>query len=60
MTTGLDAQYMTFPDRMDEVRSRYSPDHYVVQALDAGMAEREEAVERAREWIASVGLVGQV
>lgn len=60
MTTGPDGQCMSFPERMDEVRERYGPDHYVVRALDAGMAEREAAVRRAEEWIKSVGLEGQV
>jgi hypothetical protein len=60
MTTGPDGQCMTFPERMNEIRSRYGPDHYVVRALDAGMAERETAVARAREWIESAGLAGQV
>lgn len=56
MTTGPDGQCMTFAERMKEIRGRYGPDHYVVRALDSGMAEREAAVTRAQEWIESAGL----
>jgi len=41
MTTGPDGQCTTFTERMDDVRERYGSGHYVVRALDAGMAERE-------------------
>jgi hypothetical protein len=47
MTTGPDGQCMTLTEWMDEVRERYGPEHYVARALDAGMAEREAAVQRA-------------
>ena len=60
MTIGPDGQCMTFAERMGEVRDRYGPDHYVVQALDAGMNEREQAVRRSEDWIEQVGLTGQV
>lgn len=56
MTIGPDGQCMSFTDRMDDVRERYGPMHYVTQALDRGMAERLGAVQRAESWIASVGL----
>jgi len=59
MTIGPDGQCMSFAERMDDVRARYGPDHYVTQALDRGMAERVGAVERAEAWIASVGLAGR-
>lgn len=54
MTTGPDGQPMTFTDRMNEVRARYGPAHYVVRALDAGMAQREAAVTRVQEWLEAV------
>jgi putative nucleotidyltransferase with HDIG domain len=60
MTIGPDGQRMTFAERMQDVRDRYDPGHYVIRALDAGMPERRAAVARAQEWIASVGLAGQV
>jgi hypothetical protein len=60
MTIGPDGQCMTFHERMDDVRARYGPDHYVIQALDRGMAERLGAVTRAERWIEEVGLTGQV
>lgn len=56
MTVGPGGQCMTFARRMEDVRERYPPDHYVVRALDAGMGERRAAVERAESWIESVGL----
>lgn len=60
MTTGPDGQSMTFEERMEEIRIRYCSDHYVVQALDAGMAERIAAVKRARQWVDSKGLTNYV
>ena len=45
---------------MDDVRARYAPDHYVIRALDVGMAERRAAVARASEWIDSLGIADQV
>ena len=56
MTVGPDGQRLTFPARMEEVRERYPPDHYIARALDVGMRERELAVGRAEAWIADVGL----
>ncbi len=55
MTIGPDGQCMDFAARMDDVRARYSPDHYVIRALDAGMNERRAAVARASAWIDDVG-----
>jgi hypothetical protein len=60
MTTGPGGECMSFDRRMEEVQERYSPDHYVVRALEAGMAARRAAVERAERWIERVGLAGQV
>lgn len=60
MTVGPDGQCVSFVDRMAEVRERYPADHYVSQALDVGMADREAAVMRARAWIERVGLADQV
>jgi putative nucleotidyltransferase with HDIG domain len=60
MTIGPDGQCMDFDARMDDVRARYSPDHYVIRALNAGMAERRAAVARASEWIDRVGARDQV
>ncbi|WP_218590074.1 HD domain-containing protein [Pseudonocardia oceani] len=60
MTIGPDGQCMDFEARMDDVRARYVPDHYVIRALDAGMAERRAAMARASEWIDSVGIADQV
>jgi hypothetical protein len=60
MTTGPDGQCMDFSARMDDVRARYAPDHYVARALDAGMAERQDAMRRAEQWIAQVGADAQV
>jgi hypothetical protein len=60
MTIGPSGEHMTFEQRMAEVRERYPDDHYVVQALDAGMDERRQAVARAERWIEQVGLTGQV
>jgi hypothetical protein len=60
MTTGPDGQCMTFQQRMADVRERYGPAHYVIRALEAGMAERAAAVARAEAWIESVRLTGQV
>lgn len=56
MSTGPDGQVVSFEDRMAEVRERYPTDHYVIRALDLGMPERVAAVERATEWLSSVGL----
>lgn len=60
MTTGPDGDPVTFEQRMDEVRERYPAEHYVIRALDVGMDDRRSAVERARGWLSSVGLAGQV
>lgn len=60
MTTGPGGEYLTFQQRMAEVRERYPSDHYVIRALDAGMDERCAAVARAESWLVSVGLSGQV
>jgi len=60
MTIGPNGEVLTFEERMNEVRERYSPDHYVVRALDAGMGERRDAVVRAERWIEEVGLTDQV
>lgn len=60
MTTGPDGSDVGFEDRMDEVRERYGPDNYVTRALDAGMEERQAAMRRSREWLASAGLSDQV
>lgn len=60
MTTGPDGQSMSFEERMADVRARYDAGHYVIRALDAGMAERRAAVERARAWLVSVDGAGQV
>ena len=58
MTIGPDGQCMDFAERMADVRARYASDHYVVRALDAGMAEREAAMSRAAEWIDRVRATG--
>jgi hypothetical protein len=55
MTTGPDGQCMDFAGRMDDVRARYAPDHYVIRALDAGMTERQAAIARVEEWKRQVG-----
>lgn len=60
MTIGPDGQCMDFEARMADVRDRYDPNHYVIRALDAGMAERRAAMARASEWIDSVGIADQV
>lgn len=60
MTIGPSGEILTFEERMNEVRERYSPDHYVIRALDAGMGERRDAVLRAERWIDEVGLTDQV
>lgn len=60
MTTGPDGQCMDFAARIEDVRDRYAPDHYVIRALDAGMAERHAAMARAAEWIERVGAGPQV
>lgn len=46
MTTGPDGQCMSFEERMADVRERYGPDHYVIRALETGMAERAAAGRR--------------
>lgn len=60
MTTGPDGSDVEFEERIDEVRERYGPDHYVTRALDAGMEERQAAMRRSREWLTSTGLSGQL
>jgi hypothetical protein len=61
MTTGPDGQCMDFATRMDDVRARYAPDYYVARALDAGMAERQDAMRRwAEQWIKDIGADAQV
>ncbi len=60
MTTGPDGQCVDFSARMDDVRARYAPDHYVVRALDVGMAERQGAMHRAEQWIRRVGAEAHV
>ena len=47
MSTGPNGQTVSFQERMAEVRERYLPEHYVIRALDLGMAERVSAVERS-------------
>ena len=54
LTVGPDGQRLTFPARMDEIRERYPPDHYVARALGIAMGERELAIERVEFWIAQV------
>lgn len=60
MTTSPDGDRVSLDDRMDEVRERYPSDHYVSRALDASMADRRSAVNRAESWLSNVGLAGQV
>lgn len=60
MTTSPDGERVSFDDRMAEVRERYPADHYVSRALDGSMTDRRGAVDRARAWLSSVGLGGQV
>lgn len=60
MTTGPDGQCMDFAGRMEDVRARYAPDHYVIRALDAGMAERQAAIARVEEWKRQVGAPAHV
>ena len=60
MTTSPDGGAVSFECRMDEVRSRYPVDHYVIRALDSSMADRRSAVERAECWLSGAGLAGQV
>lgn len=60
MTTGPGGDYLTFDQRMAEVRERYPHDHYVVRALDTGMDERVAAIARAEGWLRDVGLAGHV
>lgn len=60
MTTGPAGQPMSFEGRMAELRERYPAQHYVIRALDAGMAARREAVERAQAWIDHAGVLAQV
>ena len=60
MTTSPDGERVSFDDRMAEVRERYPADHYVSRALDGSMADRRGAVDRAKSWLSSVGLAGQV
>ncbi|GAA1859582.1 hypothetical protein GCM10009836_44750 [Pseudonocardia ailaonensis] len=60
MTTGPDGQPMTFGQRMDEVRARYGPDHYVTRAMAQGMPAREQAVARAWAWICEHGLASSL
>jgi putative nucleotidyltransferase with HDIG domain len=56
MTVGPDGQRLTFSARMEDVRERYPPDHYIARALEVGMRERELAVIRAEAWISDLGL----
>lgn len=60
MTIGPTGQSMSFDRRMAELQERYPAGHYVIRALDAGMAARREAVERAQEWIDRAGVLAQV
>lgn len=60
MTTGPDGTYLSFRERIAEVRNRYPERHYVGRALDRSMPMREAAVRRAEDWIAAVGLTGHV
>jgi hypothetical protein len=43
---------------MDEVRTRYGPDHYVTRALRTGMPARTAAVRRTEAWIAEHSIPG--
>lgn len=60
MTTSPDGEAVTFDARMANVRDRYAVDHYVIRALDEGMADRSAAVARVEAWLAEADLVGQV
>jgi predicted metal-dependent HD superfamily phosphohydrolase len=60
MSIGLQGAPISFAERMEDVRARYSADDYVIRALDASMPERVGAVTRAEAWIESVGLDGYV
>ncbi|NMO90610.1 HD domain-containing protein [Actinomycetospora sp. TBRC 11914] len=60
MTVGPDGSPLTFGERMADVRSRYSNDDYVSQALDATMDERSGAVARACAWVRLVEEENQV
>lgn len=60
MSVGSQGARVSFVERMEDVRARYSADDYVIKALDASMPERIGAVTRAEAWIESVGFAGQV
>jgi putative nucleotidyltransferase with HDIG domain len=60
MSVGAEGTAVSFAERMEDVRARYTPDNYVIRALNASMPERIGAVTRAEAWIERVGLTGQV
>ena len=53
MSVGPQGTPVSFMERMDDVRTRYLADDYVIRALDASMPERVGAVTRAQVWIDS-------
>ena len=52
MTTGPDGQRMSVEQRLDEIRSRYAPDHPVSRALAHTAPELTRAVRRVQRRLA--------
>lgn len=49
MTTGPDGERLSAPDRFDEIRARYGPDHVVTQFINQAEDELLAAVHRTEE-----------
>ena len=52
MTTGPDCQHFDVGERLDEIRSRYGPDHVVTRFIDRAQGEIVAAVERTQARVA--------
>jgi hypothetical protein len=48
MTTGPRGEDLDYPDRLDEILRRYSPDSVVARAMTRARPEIEAAISRTR------------
>ena len=55
MTIGPDGETVPVTERLNEIRSRYGPDHVVTRFVDRAQGEIVEAVRRTEERLAQAG-----
>jgi hypothetical protein len=56
MTTGPDGQDFAVTERLNEIRSRYGPDHVVTRFIDRAEREIVDAVRRTEERLAALAV----